>query len=139
VNFNPPHTASKRGLIRLGLTPLIDVIFLLLIFFLITSSTERDESSLDASLRAEQKGDGATSDLQPQVVSAILRDGVPAFQLGSRTTTDRAELLRWLDPLPKDSGVFVKASSRLTVDTAAELLQAVRDAGFDRVTYLPAP
>lgn len=129
----------KRGPIRLNLTAMIDVIFLLLIFFLVSTSYTPPESELHPALRAERVGAGAAADLQPQVVEVKLVDGTPAFVLGERYTRDRQEMLRWLQPLPRDAGIFVKASSQLTVDWAAALLQIARDAGFDRVTYVPMP
>jgi biopolymer transport protein ExbD len=124
---------------RLNLASMIDVIFLLLIFFLVSTTYTPPESDLVPALQAERVGSGAAADLQPQVVEARLVDGAPAFVLGERFTTDRAELLRWLEPLPREAGVFVKASSQLSVEWAAALLQVVRDAGFERVTYVPMP
>ena len=38
----------------------------------------------------------------------------------------------------KEGGVFVRVSGAAPVSAAAEALQACRDAGFQRVSYVPA-
>ena len=139
MNLNPAHSDSKRAPIRLNLAAMIDVIFLLLIFFLVSTSHSPPESDLAPALQAERVQAGAAADLQPQVLEVRRIEGTPAFVLGQRFTTSREEILAWLAPLPRDAGIFVKASSELAVEDAAAALQIVRDAGFDRVTYVPIP
>ena len=43
-----------------------------------------------------------------------------------------------LRELPKDAGLFIRVHAGPTVGFAAAAMQAGRDAGFDKVTYVPA-
>jgi biopolymer transport protein ExbD len=123
---------------ELPLTSLIDVIFLLLIFFLLTSSFSVNESQLVSGLQVERSLQTSRADLQPQVINVELRDGKPVFRLGDRVTGDQAELTGILARLPKESGVFVRVSDLVPVEFAAAALQASKDAGFTKVSYVPA-
>jgi hypothetical protein len=61
----------------------------------------------------------------------------PQFRLGSRTFTDRSSLLPILASLPKDRGIVVKTTNSATVGGAAAAVQVCKDAGFDKVSYVP--
>ncbi|MBX3363460.1 MAG: biopolymer transporter ExbD [Phycisphaeraceae bacterium] len=122
---------------RLPMTSLIDVVFLLLIYFMLTLSFSVRETDLGAALQSEQRG-GAAADLQPQVVHVELLDGRTVFRVGEQVFTTREDLTRLLERLPKERGVFVRVSNLPPVSAAAAALQACKDAGFRRVTYVPS-
>jgi biopolymer transport protein ExbD len=123
---------------ELPLTSLIDCIFLLLIFFMLTSSFVVSESQLASALQVEHARQPARADFQPQIVNVEWRDGRPAFRLGDRVMTDKASLTTLLAALPKDSGVFIRVADAVPVEAAAAALQAAKDAGFVKVSYVPA-
>lgn len=129
------RAGAKRAL--LPMTPLIDVVFLLLIYFMVTSSITPSESRLSSALQTESKS-GRAADLQPQVVLVDVLDGAAVFIMGGRIMRTKRELTELLVQLPKESGVFVKVEGRATVRATAAALQACKDAGFAKVTYVPA-
>ena len=129
------RAGAKRAL--LPMTPLIDVVFLLLIYFMVTSSITPSESRLSSALQTESKS-GRAADLQPQVVLVDVVDGAAVFIMGGRVMRTKRELTELLVQLPKESGVFVKVEGRATVRATAAALQACKDAGFSKVTYVPA-
>ena len=116
---------------------MIDVIFLLLIYFFLSTTYEPPESELAPALKAERVEGGSGADLQPQIVEVGLVGGEPGFRIGSRVTRDQDALRELLEGLPKEAGVFVRGEPGAGVGWAAAALQAARDAGFDRVTYVP--
>jgi len=119
------------------MTSMIDVVFLLLIFFMVTASFSAPESRLAAGLQAEGKG-ARTQDLQPQIVD-VKRQGLgPAFVIGSHAVRTRAELVAVLSRLPKDQGVIVKGHGDVPVSAVAAAMQAASDAGFTKRSYVPA-
>lgn len=128
------RAGAKRAL--LPMTPLIDVVFLLLIYFMVTSSMTPSESRLSSALQTESKS-GRAADLQPQVVLVDVVDGAVVFIMGERVMRTKRELTQLLVQLPKESGVFVKVEGRAPVRATAAALQACKDAGFSRVTYVP--
>ena len=128
---------AKRRFLLLPMTPMIDVVFLLLIYFMVTSSMTPSESRLSSALQSENKS-GRAADLQLQIITVDLVDGQPAFIMGERVMRSRAELVDLLRLLPKEGGVFVKVAGQVPVSATATALQACKDAGFEKVTYVPA-
>ncbi|MGE3107380.1 MAG: ExbD/TolR family protein [Phycisphaerales bacterium] len=130
---------STAHLGHLPLTSLIDVVFLLLIYFLVASSMTVGESKLTAALQVEKRAAGKAADLQPQIVIVdAAPDGSALYKLGERLMRDQDALATILRSLPKESGVFVKVRNGARVEAAAAALQACKDAGFSRITYVPA-
>lgn len=126
--------------VRLPLVALIDVVFFLLIYFVIAGTLAGEEAQLAAALKADKQGPGKGSDLAPQIlfVEPGPLAGKARFRLGDRTMEDRASLAAVLKQLPKANGVIIRVAGGVTVDSAAAALQATHDAGFQKVSYVPA-
>jgi biopolymer transport protein ExbD len=122
---------------EISLASMIDVTFLLLAYFVITTGSGVNESKLSPNLRVQQ-GSEVQDDLEPQVLEVLRVDGVPVFRLGSVDLATRAELVAALDPLPREKGLFVRVHAGVEVAAAAAAIQCARDAGFEAVTYVPA-
>ena len=137
MNLARPRT-SRATLLRMSMTPMIDVTFLLLIFFLISTSQTPPESALSPGLQARSAQSGESADLEQQTLEITSHLGAPAYRIGTRTIGDRAILRRVLDALPKQGGLFIEGSSGVPTRYAAEAIQTARDAGFEKITYVPA-
>lgn len=138
MNLTPrPSRQQDEDTSHLPLTTLIDVVFLLLIYFLLTASLIPPESELSAALHAEQQDAGA-ADLQPQIVTVTTQGGEPRFQIGTHMVESREMLTELLRELPTEAGVFIRVRDHAPVHAAAAALQASRDAGFVRISYVPA-
>lgn len=132
----PPAPRSVAN--RLQVTSMIDVIFLLLIFFMVTTTFSQPEGRLTPGLKEERAGAGRASDFEPQIVDVIRQGARDVYQLGDRIFADKRSLSKALSELPKDPGVFVRVSNEVSVSSAAAAIQACRDAGFEKVSYVPA-
>ena len=133
------RTDRRRQAISLNLASMIDVTFLLLLYFLVTTVLATPEDRLSPSLLTKSDSAvGPSADFQPQVVEVRTIDGQPAYRLGTKVLADRAELTAALQRLHKPAGLFVKVYGDVPVGFAAAALQAGRDAGFEQVTYVPA-
>jgi biopolymer transport protein ExbD len=121
----------------LPMTSMIDVVFLLLIFFLVTVSSTAPESELSSTLSPQSEASGAGAVLQPQIVSVERRGDSVVYRLGSHELSSREGLLALLVELPRESGVVVKVANDVPVEAAAGALQACKDAGFVKVSYVP--
>ncbi len=135
MRFTPRK--HKRHFRRLELTAMIDVIFLLLIYFLVSTTYTPPESQLEPALQAEKVNAGSAADFEPQVVEVVLVEGTPAFRIGQRVLRTKDELRAVLEQLPREGGVFVKGSNLVATEWATAALQAAYDAGFIRRTYVP--
>jgi len=137
MNFRPKQTGLRHR-IQLNLASMIDVVFLLLIFFLFSSIISPSESQLTPNIQTQSANSASRStDFAPQVVSVEVVNGQPAYLIGSRLITQRSELLTLLRDLPHELGVFVKVDDAVSIGFAVGALQCCRDAGFDKVTYVP--
>jgi len=129
----------RRQTFELNLTSMIDVTFLLLLYFLVTTVLAEPEDRLSPTLQTRsESASGPTSDFQPQIVEVLMVDGAPAWRVGAELARDAASLRAILDRLHKPSGLFVKVYDDPPVAAAATALQAGRDVGFEQVTYVPA-
>ncbi len=88
-----PHPAQRHTL-DVNMTPMIDVVFLLIIFFLVSSHLARQESQLPLSLPAADSGKEARDEAKPRVVINVLGDGA-VMLAGRRVGQD--ELRRRLE------------------------------------------
>ena len=125
--------------ITLSLASMIDVTFLLLIYFMVTTVLAKQEDRLSPTIQTENDtSSGQRSDFQPQVVEVLRVDGEPGYQLGPSLYRDSRGLRDALAELPKTAGVFIHVHDQLPVGFAVSAIQAARDAGFEQVTYVPA-
>lgn len=126
---------------RLPLVALIDVVLFLLMYFMLATDLGGEEKQLAATLKTDSKaggGSGGSSSLRPQIVLVEPGAGGYRFRIGERVARDRASLTQVLSQLPKDSGVIVRVSPDCPVEAAAAALQSCKDAGFLKVSYVPA-
>ncbi len=137
MKFRPKHEDMGASTGTLPMASMIDVVFLLLVFFLVTSTFSTSEDRLNAAAKAQRTGTGA-SDLTPQIVDVMERDGKDVYVIGETATGDPAALRRVLQALPKEPGVAIRVHDDATVAGAAAALQAARDAGFEKRSYVPA-
>lgn len=123
---------------QLNLASMIDVVFLLLIFFLFSSIISPSESQLTPNIQTQSVDSASRSnDFSPQVVAVVIADGQPVYRIGSRIIKQRSELLTLLRDLPHELGVFVRVDDAVPVGFAVGAIQTCRDAGFEKVTYVP--
>lgn len=121
----------------INLTPMIDVVFLLLVFFLVATTFARDEVEMDLRLPPARSGvDGQSGHL---LTVNVLADG--------RITVDGRELT--LEALRqrlsahatrnKDQAVLIRSDARGLVGTSLQVLDAVRLAKLSKVDFAALP
>ena len=138
MRFGVAGRRRRKEGFGLNMSSMIDVTFLLLAFFIVTTASIRREDRLSPTLQADRESErGPSSDFQPQIVEVVILDGSPAFRLGTRVLRSRDALVEALRPLPKENGLFVRVADDPRVAEAAAALQAGQDAGFEQVTYVP--
>jgi len=132
-------TSRRHGSkIDLQMTSMIDCVFLLLIFFMVTSSFNRTERELDTGLAAQAREAKAAGDLAPVVVEVVAADGKFVFKVGGRQLASREELTDVLRKIEnKLDGAFVRAADDAPFLMASGAIQACKDAGFLKTVYAP--
>lgn len=119
------------------MTSMIDVVFLLLIFFLTTASFVPTERDLESSMRV-QSTSASVSDFQPAMVDVVPGRSGFVYRLGQRELEDPEQLVDLLSRFEnKAQGAFVRVSDRAPFRMAAAAIQACKTAGFASVSYIP--
>jgi biopolymer transport protein ExbD len=143
----PNH--AQTGSLEVKMTPMIDVVFLLLIFFVWTSSFEAPEFDLPSSLaEAPAGGSEANTDEPPPVeaydeiiVKLLVRDGLPVIELGGQRIESAAALrarLAEVIAIGVQPPVIIDPEADVTMDRTVQAYDAARAAGADRVLYATA-
>ncbi len=133
------HKLQRGSRIELCLTAMIDVVFLLLIYFLTTSGFVKTERELDSGIRTTSSSAAAArSDLEIAVVEVVKSDTGFVYRLGSREMKTQQELVRVLRQFGnRAAGAFVRVADDVPFDMAAAAIQACKSARFVSVTYVP--
>jgi biopolymer transport protein ExbD len=131
---------KKSPKLDMQMTSMIDCVFLLLIFFMVTSSFALAERELDPGIKVQRAG-RAASDLAPAMVD-VVRGGDAGFvyRLGGREFAAPGELSAILRQFEnKPGGAIVRAQDEAPFEMAASAIQACKTAGFAQVSYVPLP
>ncbi|QDT70397.1 Biopolymer transport protein ExbD/TolR [Planctomycetes bacterium MalM25] len=138
-----PRALSAATPLASAMTPMIDVVFLLLVFFLCTASFDRPEENLAASLIVESTEAGAGQatteppELDDVTIVGATTGGVTAWTLNEgRTTTDLTELtglLQQLAAIDRALPVTIDAGPDVPMRDVVGAYDAARSAGFGRV------
>ncbi len=128
------------------MTPMIDVVFLLLIFFVWTSSFEIPEFDLPSALAEPPPGGNeARTDATPPVeifdeivVKLFIQDAIFLIQLNGQEIADIDTLqsqLKEIIRLGIQPPVIIDPSDQVTMDRAVAVYDVARRAGADRVLF----
>ncbi len=118
---------------RLQIAPLIDIIFLMLIFFITTSALESFEKDVSIDL---PKADIPALAAAPQVVYVEVEAGGKVKLEGREIAPD--ELSRRLKALAKvapELKVVIRADARLPWQRVVDVIETVTKAGINRLYY----
>ncbi|HUE69641.1 MAG TPA: biopolymer transporter ExbD [Pirellulaceae bacterium] len=132
------RSAKHQAKLDLPLTSMIDVVFLLLIYFIVTSSLIETERELDPGIKVQRATPTSAADLAPAVVDVVRGGPGFVYRLGGREITSAAELRSVLTQFEnKIDGAFVRVDDDAPFDMAAIAIQACKDARFLTVSYVP--
>ena len=123
----------------LSMTSMIDVVFLLLIFFIVTTTFTRPEREIASAIKVnEQKSTQQDSNLEPAIVDIFLRNSQVQFRVGAVQTNDLKQIKTLLNGFTnKSEGAFVRVAGNVPYEAAAQTIGACRASGFKSVSYLP--
>ena len=70
------------------MTSMIDVVFLLLIFFMTTASFVKTERQLDSNIKNQDSASSSASDMEPAIVEIVNSSGQFVYRIGAREVRD---------------------------------------------------
>ncbi len=140
----PPYHREGRERLDVKMTPMIDVIFLLLIFFVCTASFQMLEEvlptnlSLPGSVSAQAPPDEEIEDLDEMVVEVFWRDGRPAWRINARDYTSLADIRGVLAAVAKvkiDLPVILDVEGDVPLENAIDVYDLCRRAGLEKIQF----
>jgi biopolymer transport protein ExbD len=133
------HKLQRERHLELSMTSMIDVVFLLLIFFLTTASIVKTERNLDSAITVNRQASGR-SDFEPAIIEVVDSEAGFVYRLGSRDIRSQQELIQVLRQFEnKADGAFVRVGDEVPFEMAAAAIQACKSARFPTVSYVPLP
>lgn len=131
TNYNP-----RGGSVDFNMTPMIDVVFLLIIFFLVSSHLANQEAHLELPLPIAQSGADEDEDDFTRVTVNVLENG--EYRLGGRAV-EATSLLGRLQQRQAESEQPLVVRIRTSRDAAyrnlTPVLTACAKAGIDQVKF----
>lgn len=133
------HKTKRESKFELQMTSMIDMVFLLLIFFMTTSSFVQTERELDTAIQVKSKSARAKSNLERAVVEIVRGvDGEFVYKMGTREMSSADELLGVLRQFPsKIEPAQVRAPNEAPFEMAAAAIESCKSARFLGVSYVP--
>ena len=129
---------NRGSRLELSMTSMIDVVFLLLIFFIVTTTFVRPERQLQSAITVNEKSESsASSELEPAMIKITRVGEQVMFQIGVIQTNDLKEINNVLQDFEnKSDGAFVQAAGDVPYEAAAQAIGACKASGFASVSYL---
>ncbi|MEO0592489.1 MAG: biopolymer transporter ExbD [Myxococcota bacterium] len=134
MDFSNPR--SRRSAVEINLTPLIDVVFILLIFFLITSTFVTNEGIEVDTPSASNADSLETSD---SITIAITKEGQFIHE---RTTFGKDELLEKLREHKKTrpgATIIIQGDRDASHGRVTEVMNIAMKAGYDNLAVATEP
>jgi len=121
------------------MTSMIDVVFLLLIFFIVTTTFVRPEREVSSTILVKEKNSSANqSDLEPAIIDVLYQNSQVVYRIGAVRTGNIEEVTDILKEFDnKSEGAFVRVAGDAPYEAAAQAIGACRAGGFQSVSYLP--
>lgn len=138
------YSRGQRGNLELPMTPMIDVIFQLIIFFICTSSFRPPEEilptnlSLPGSVAAQVAVDPAIKDLDEVVVKLLWGDSGIAWQINDRNYRSLAEVRAVLGAVVQvksDLPVILDIDQRVPLENVIDVYDLCRHLGLQKVQF----
>jgi biopolymer transport protein ExbD len=119
------HKPKDEDFTSLEITPLVDVVFLLLIFFLLTAVFVQPGIDIDL----PEADTGRMQDHENPYTVEIARDGTFTLNKIPATLPD-------IEGIPRDSDVLILEDKKGPYGVFVEILDALRKTGIDRISIV---
>ncbi len=137
MDFRPP--SSRRAPPVLDMTPLIDVVFLLLVFFLVTATFAQEQSQSAVPVDLPDGATGEATVAAERITVYLQDDGTVTFEAAgaeaqtlSDTAQVRAALQEWF-ARDASTPVYLRGDREVPYGRVMEVLDAARAVGFRQV------
>ena len=130
----PRYKSNKK--LGFNMTPMIDVVFLLIIFFLVSSHLSKQENQIELSLPVAASADEDPNLQTPRVTINVNADG--NYSLAGRPITANRLPQKFKDVVAREGGdleVRIRGSRLAPYSAVEPIMLACTKAGIWNVTY----
>jgi len=140
----PGHHRNGHERLDVKMTPMIDVIFLLLIFFVCTASFQAIENvlptnlALSGSIESAEPVDPELLDLDEIVVKVLWMEGAIGWEINGRRyqrLDEVAAVLKAVADLRRDLPVILDVDGRVSIENVLDVYDRCRQIGLERVQF----
>lgn len=143
----PSPFRDRRPAVELQLTPMIDCVFLLMVYFIWSSSFAIVEMSLPSELSAQQTGSGPVNpdvppppeaDFERIVVRVLQGDGGPAWQVNDAPVASLADLrgaLAAIARIKRDAPVVLDPDPNVPLGDVIDVFDLSRLVGLEKIQF----
>ena len=146
----PSPFRDRRAAVELQLTPMIDCVFLLMVYFLWSSSFAVVEMSLPSELSAQQTGSGPANSAEPPppeadfdavVVRILHAESGPAWEVNGTPAASLDEvrsMLAAIARIKRDVPVILDADPSASLGDLIDVFDLSRLAGLEKIRFATA-
>ena len=134
MNFRSRTAPQHPGI---QLAPLVDVLLLLLIFFLLTWNAARNENELDVKVPKASAAQEKSAPIGDVIVN-VKADGSVVVNRRSLSGSDLTTLLKGLVALNPDQAVVIRGDEAGAYKNIVEVLNICTEAGVTNVAFATA-
>lgn len=134
MNLRKHATPHHPGI---QLAPLVDVLMLLLIFFLLTWNAARNENELDVKIPKASEAKEKSAPIGDVVVN-VKADGSVVVNRRTLSAPELSEMLRGLVQLDSNQAVVIRGDEAGTYKHVVEVLNTCSEAGVTNVAFATA-
>ena len=140
----PSNHHQDRGRLDVKMTPMIDVIFLLLIFFVCTASFQPPEEilptrlSLPGAIDSEREVDPEIVDLDEIIVKLLWREGRARWRINNRDYSRLADVRAVLiatSEMKLDLPVILDVDAAVPMEDVIDLYDLCREVRLERIQF----
>lgn len=142
-----PHSSQRRGggTMEINMTPMIDMVFLLIVYFVWTSGDLAQEMPLPSRI-SEQSGTAAATDdipppeadFDPVVVRIVLNDGTVGWRVNDERLGSLDQLravLQRLAEIKADAPVVLHPDPAVPLGDVIDVYDLSRVIGFEKIQF----
>ncbi len=140
MNLRPKGHPRRSESLIVDLTPLIDVVFLLLIFFMVSTTFRQEETTLAVELpqAAQESGDESERRLEI-VISAQGEVQVGRIPVNARDRNALQATLTLLASRQPNAPILIRADEMAPHGVVVQVMDVAAEVGFTRVGIATAP
>jgi len=132
MNFRKTHSIEA---IPMQLAPLVDVLFLLVIFFAVTFQASKEEKLMDVSVPAAEEGKDRKQTSVGEIIINVKNDGGIVVNGQPLTVDELLGKLHNIAELYKDQAVINRGDTQTAYDKIIKVLDTCQKAGIWNIAF----